>query len=81
MGVPLNGWFIRDNRMEMDDLVVPLFQETSITMKIRGVKHDQRLSLTRIGLVQGKICWTRCVFPPYVGVSWMYCRFSQTKKV
>ena len=26
----LNGWFIRASRIEMDDLGVPLFQETSI---------------------------------------------------
>ena len=25
--VPLNGWFIRDNSIEMDDFGVPLFQE------------------------------------------------------
>ena len=30
MGVPKNGWFIRKtSHLEMDDLEVPLFQETS----------------------------------------------------
>ena len=30
MGVPQNGWFIMENSMNMDNLVVSLFQETSI---------------------------------------------------
>ena len=28
--VPQNGWFIMDNLIKMDDLVVPLFSETPI---------------------------------------------------
>ena len=29
-GVPKNGWFVREYPINMDDLGVPLFQETSI---------------------------------------------------
>ena len=30
MGDPQNGWFVTENAIKLDDLVVPLFQETSI---------------------------------------------------
>ena len=30
MGVPQNGWFIRENTTKMRDLGIPLFQETTI---------------------------------------------------
>ena len=30
IGVPQNGWFIMENLIEMNDLGVPLFSETSM---------------------------------------------------
>ena len=33
MGVPQNGWFMRDNPFKLDDLGVPPFVETSICVE------------------------------------------------
>ena len=41
MGVPPNGWFIRENPTKMDDPGVPLFQETSIWQTIVNCHNKQ----------------------------------------
>ena len=60
MGVPKNGWFIRENPTKMDDLGVPLFQETSIYFlpeTFCELKHSPNLGQRGCPGAKAPRCW------------------------
>ena len=72
IGVPQNGWFIVENLINMDDLGVPLFSETSRCFPFVGFAVA---ALKSNSLTVGSHSFNLGTFETYFG-----CGFSATKR-
>ena len=65
--VPQNGWCIRENHINMDDLGVPLFSETSIYFE------DHPMTCTCLITMEIRKTRTGVIFSPFPkqAVSWL----------
>ena len=72
MGVPQNGWFIRENVIKMDDLGTPPFQETSIYLyKICICIYHIRIAMIAMIVVAYSPCWICLTFVGLLSAWWL----------
>ena len=56
MGVPSNGWSIRENSIEMDDLGVPPFMETPMLVPMPNFEPVLWMKLEGQPVFLGHVC-------------------------
>ena len=52
IGVPQNGWFIMENPIELDDLEIPLFLETSVCLFCLGFFCSSSTEVLHVQLLE-----------------------------
>jgi len=53
IGVPQNGWFIKEYPIKMDDLGIPLFSETSIySLPVSGDEPNLKPSVHKLSAIK-----------------------------